>query len=187
MSINSRLTRFTSVLAAITILNSIALAGASWVGTWKLNLSKSEFSPGPPPQSQTVSIGLDYDAFKVIIDGIDAQGNTTHSEYRSKFDGQEVPWKGSPDADTASPRATGIYSYENISKKGGKETITTRVVISLENRTLTAIQTGKDPEGRAVNHRAVYDKTCCFTAGTGSGSDPVLANRATKSQLAASN
>ncbi len=158
MSINSRFTRFICVLAAITILNSIAFAGAPWIGTWKLNLSKSMFSPGPAPQSQTVTFGLSEGGIKVTIDGIDAQGKPTHSEYTSKFDGKEVPWKGNPNADTASPRVIGNRSYENTSKKGGKVTITAKVVVSEGFSTLTATQTGKDSEGRTVNHRAVYDK-----------------------------
>jgi hypothetical protein len=30
-----------------------------FVGTWKLNVAKSKFSPGPPPKSATVTIAPD--------------------------------------------------------------------------------------------------------------------------------
>jgi hypothetical protein len=45
----------------LLMLCALALVAADnpFVGTWKLNVAKSKFSPGPPPQSQTVTIGAD--------------------------------------------------------------------------------------------------------------------------------
>src|SRR5262249_7156109 len=52
-----------------------------WVGTWKVNLAKSTYSPGPKPQTAgTVKIEAVQDGFKTTIDGVNAQGQPTHTE-----------------------------------------------------------------------------------------------------------
>ena len=50
--------------------------------------------------------------------------------YTSKFDAKDVPWAGNPTADTASPKKIHNNSYENLWKKGGKATVTAKVVVS---------------------------------------------------------
>jgi hypothetical protein len=37
------------------VLVSSLLAADAAIGTWKLDIGKSKFSPGPPPQSATVT------------------------------------------------------------------------------------------------------------------------------------
>ena len=64
----------------LLILCTFALMAASdpFVGTWKLNVAKSKFSPGPPLQSQTVTIGADN---KVEVSGTDGTGQTVTWSY----------------------------------------------------------------------------------------------------------
>ena len=143
---------------AMLISSSRALAADNWVGSWKLNGAKSKHSPGPAPKSQTLKFEASPAGITLTSDGVDAQGNATHGGYVSKFDGQSVPWAGNPDADTASPRRIDDNRYENIWKKGGKVTVTARVVVSRDGKTLTVTQTGKDSQGRTVNTTAVYDR-----------------------------
>jgi hypothetical protein len=46
------------VLTGILVATSIGLGqgGDPWIGTWKLNVAKSTFNPGPPLQSNTLKI-----------------------------------------------------------------------------------------------------------------------------------
>ena len=37
-----------------------------WLGTWKLNLAKSTYSPGPPPKSLTVTIEAAGQGMKLV-------------------------------------------------------------------------------------------------------------------------
>jgi hypothetical protein len=63
----------------LLILCALALAADdSFVGTWKLNVAKSKFSPGPAPQSQTVTIGADN---KVEGSGTDSEGQAVNWSY----------------------------------------------------------------------------------------------------------
>jgi hypothetical protein len=140
------------------VLSSSALAAENWLGTWKLNVAKSSFVPAPGPKSLTLKFERTKDGIKFTGDGVDAEGKPTHTEFVSKFDGQEVPYKGNPDADTASPKKIDDNSYENVWKKDGKTTVTGKYVVSEDGKTLNVTQTGTDAKGRTVNSTIIYDK-----------------------------
>jgi hypothetical protein len=143
---------------AIVLARSVALAADNWLGTWKLNVAKSKYSPGPGPKSLTLKFEATADGIKVTSDGVDSEGSATHGEYVSKFDGKDVPWEGNPNADTASAKRIDDNSYENIWKKDGKVTITAKAVVSKSGKTLNITQTGTDSKGRTVNHTLVFDR-----------------------------
>lgn len=143
------------VCAVILVSSSAALAGNNWLGTWTLDTAASKFSPGPAPKSETLTFKQKEDGIKVKYHLVDAEGKEQSGEYLSKFDGKEVPWKGNPDADTASVLRIDDNSYENTWKKGGAVTITAKVVVSPDGKTLTINQVGTDAKGRAVNNTMV--------------------------------
>ncbi|HLN80466.1 MAG TPA: hypothetical protein VK392_04670 [Thermoanaerobaculia bacterium] len=143
---------------ALVLSSSVALAAENWLGTWKLDVAKSKFSPGPGPKSLTLKFETTKNGIKLTSDGVDAGGKATHGEYVSRFDGKDVPWTGNPDADTASARKIDDNSYENVWKKDGKTTITAKAVVSNKGKTFTTTQTGTDSKGRSVNNTVVYDR-----------------------------
>ena len=136
---------------------SLAVAGDNWVGSWKLNASKST-----PSTSGLRVDSLKFEAtaagIKLTSDGTDAQGKATHASYTSKFDGKEVPWTGNPMADTAAPKKVDDNSYVNAWKLAGKGTVTAKVVVSGDGKTLTVTQDGTDAQGGKVHSVTVYDR-----------------------------
>jgi hypothetical protein len=143
---------------AIVLSSSVVLAAENWLGTWKLDLAKSKYSPGPAPKSLTLKYEATPDGIKFTGHGVDADGKATHTMFLSKFDGKEVPYEGNPDADTASPKKIDDNSYENTWKKGGKATTTSNVVVSADGKTMTITHTGTNAKGEAVNNTNVYKK-----------------------------
>jgi len=143
---------------AIVLSGSVALAGENWLGTWKLNVAKSKYSPGPVPKSLTLQFEATEDGIRLTSDGVDSEGKATHAVYVSKFNGTEVPWAGNPDADTSLARKIDDNSYENVWKKGGKTTITAKAVVSKDGKNMTVTLTGTDSKGRTVNNTAVYER-----------------------------
>jgi len=143
---------------AIVLSSAVGLAAENWLGTWKMNVAKSKYSPGPAPKSLTLKFEATADGIKLTSDGVNAAGEATHGEYVSKFDGTDVPWSGNPDADTASAKKIDDSSYENIWKKEGKTTITAKAVVSKDGKTLNITLTGTDSKGRTVNNKLVYDR-----------------------------
>jgi hypothetical protein len=144
-------------LAAL-LSSSTALAADNWVGTWKLNVAASKFSPGPAPKSQVLKFASEKGGIKLTNDEVDGTGKAIKGTYTAKFDGKEVPWKGNPDADTAAPKRIDDNSYDNTWKKGGKVTIVAKVVVSPDGKTLTITQTGKNAKGETVDNTAVLDR-----------------------------
>jgi len=136
---------------------SAAFAGENWLGSWKLNVEKSKLGSGAI-RAQTLKFEATTAGIKLTSDGVDAQGKPMHSGYTSKFDGKDVPWDGNPMADTACPKRTDDNGYENVWKKGGAVTVTAKVTVSKDGKTLTVSQAGKDPQGGAVSSVAVYDR-----------------------------
>jgi hypothetical protein len=62
------------VLALLTVSVGLAAADDPLVGTWKLNLAKSKFSPPPPPQDTTIKYEPDgANGIKVTAEITDAQ------------------------------------------------------------------------------------------------------------------
>ena len=98
------------------------------VGTWKQNLAKSKYIPGPPPKSGTVvKITAVAWGIRVVSDCVNAQGQATHAVYTAKFDGKAYPRKatagGKPDAttyDSIAIKKVDANNYEITEKMKGQ-------------------------------------------------------------------
>src|SRR5262245_61951939 len=64
-----------------------------FVGTWRLNLAKSKYSPGPAPKTNTVSISPLDGGLSIVVDGIDGRGMPIHLEDTAILDGTDRPVK----------------------------------------------------------------------------------------------
>src|SRR5512136_2166165 len=78
-------------LAAVfaTAVPHVGLAQSNpLLGTWKLNLANSKFSPGPPPRSQTLTFAGDGQNLTNTSESIDAQGQATKTVFMHIYDGK---------------------------------------------------------------------------------------------------
>lgn len=132
-------------------------AADGFIGTWKLNESKSKLSPGLAKNS-TVVYEASGDSVKVTIDGTDAAGKPTHSEWTGKFDGKDYPVTGDASSDARALKAVDDHTITFTVKNGGKTTITGRIALSADGKTRTVATTGADSSGKKVTGTAVYDK-----------------------------
>jgi hypothetical protein len=131
----------------------------SFAGTWKLNLAKSKFSPGPAPKSATVMIEAKGDALSTMVTGDAADGTPQHWMYTAGFDGKDNPISGTnPYGDTASRKRINATTIETTMKKGGKVTTVNTLVLSGDGKTLTVTVKGTDPQGRPVSNVQVYER-----------------------------
>ena len=74
---------FTAVCAVALSVSSTAQAPDPFVGTWKLDVAKSTYKPGPAPKSLTVAIDAAGKAFKVAVDGVAGDGTPIKLGYTS--------------------------------------------------------------------------------------------------------
>ncbi len=124
-----------STLALLFAGVVVCLADNPNMGTWKLNEAKSKFSPGSA-KNHTVVYEAAGDKVKVTVDGIDAAGNPTHNEWTGKFDRKYYPVTGDPTSDMRSYRQVNARTLTLTGKKSGKVTLTGRVVVSADPKSL---------------------------------------------------
>ena len=142
--------RLLKLLALNLIVLTLFAADSPFVGTWKLNVSKSKYNPGPPPQSQTRT----WDASgMVMVNSIGATGATSSYGYTIKGDGKEYPTMGAiPNtADKMTSKKIDANTYEANFTKAGKHVETTTFTVSNGGKTLTIHAKGVNPAGEFDN------------------------------------
>jgi hypothetical protein len=128
-------------------------------GTWKLNLAKSKYSPGPPPRSSTVIWEAVGQGLRIRGEGVDAQGKPTKTDSGVFFyDGKSYPTTGNPDYDASSYKQVNASTFEFTRIKAGKVVQTTTTVLSADGKSRTNTQTGVDEKGQRINNVYVWDK-----------------------------
>ena len=75
---------------------SLCVAGDdAFMGTWKLNQSKSSI-PTATYHNNTVVYAQSGDEVTITGDGVDANGKAVHQVWTGKFDGKDYAAKGAP-------------------------------------------------------------------------------------------
>jgi hypothetical protein len=135
----------------------VCLAQDAWMGTWKLNESKSKFAAGSG-KNNTVVYEAAGDQVKVTVDGVDGEGKPSHNEWTGKFDGKEYPVTGDSTSDMRSYKKVDDHTISLTGKKGGKTTLTATITLSADGKSRTVKTKGTDSSGKKMSNTAVYDK-----------------------------
>ena len=154
----------TVTVLAITWFALAVLATAQskdpFVGTWRLNVAKSKYTPGPVPKSTTSTYEAAGKGYKVSVRSEPATGPVQQYSYTTNLDGADSPITGNnPNADTIAVKRIDANTLETVNKKGGKVTTTQRNVVSADGKTRTVTTTGTDGSGQKVNNVAVFEKS----------------------------
>ena len=129
------------------------------IGTWKLDVAKSKYRPGPPPQSLTIRFEAAGKGVKVTTDEVSAEGQTIHTEYTANYDGKDYPITGSATSDTVTLKRIDARTLQRTDKKGGKVVLTFTRKISADGKMLTVAVKGTDAKGQAVKNALVFAKS----------------------------
>jgi hypothetical protein len=151
------------VIVGIAALIAVSAASAQTsepiVGTWKLDVAKSTYVPGPAPKSSTLTIEPAGTGMKVAVDAVNADGSSLKWGFTTMRDGkEEAPVTGHPMFDVVTSTRTSATAGMSVYKKGGKVVMTTKLAIDSDGKTMTLTSTGTDPKGRAVHNVSVYTK-----------------------------
>jgi hypothetical protein len=155
--------RSVGVIVGIAALLAASAASAQTtepiVGTWKLDVAKSSYKPGPAPKSSTLTIEPAGKSLKVAIDAVNADGSPLKWGFTTMRDGkEEAPVTGNPMFDVVTSTRESATAGTNVYKKGGKVAMTTNVAISPDGKMMTITSTGTDPKGQAIHNVAIYTK-----------------------------
>lgn len=130
------------------------------VGTWKLNLAKSKYSPGPPHKEVTVITEAAGPNMTTFVQGADAEGkpiNPAKNKVNVILDGKEHP-NPNPAYDTIVFRRIDANGYESINKKAGKVVTTPTHVVSKDGKTNIVTTKGTNTKGETINNVMVFDR-----------------------------
>ena len=154
------LTAVAVALLAVVGATSLHAQGNPVAGTWKLNLTKSKFDPGPAPKSLTRKVEAQGDGLKYTFEGVGADGKALSYSFAVKFDGKDNPIMGSmpSGAESISAKKIDANNYEATLKKGGKVIGTSKVTIAPDGKVTTVDASGTNAAGAKTHDVQVYDK-----------------------------
>jgi hypothetical protein len=165
---SSRMPVVSFVLLSVSALSATVLFGADMIsGTWKENLGKSTYSPGPPPKGpNSVQFTAVDNGLRVVLNGVNAAGQKTHVEYTVRFDGKDYPVARTLDGkpvenvagETASAKKVDDYTFEFTVARKGRVPGLTRLVVSKDGKTHTATQTGATAQGQPIANTIILEK-----------------------------
>ena len=147
-----------AVGAILAIGTGTVLAADAAVGTWKLNLAKSTFSPGPAPKSQTRTYVESAQGMTVTVKTTAADGKDSPTTLTYKEDGKSYPESGSPDLDMVTITRVDALTIHSTQTKAGATIGTAVRTVSKDGKTLTFAQKGTHANGAKYDNVSVYDK-----------------------------
>jgi hypothetical protein len=129
------------------------------IGTWKLNVAKSTFTPGPGWRSQTRT----YRATPgggVSVDwiGVGARGEAMHVSFISRLDGKDYPMKGSANYDTLNAVRVDALTVKSEEKRDGKVVGIAIRTLSSDGKVMTITDEGTNRKGMKFSQVLVFDR-----------------------------
>ena len=132
------------------------------LGTWKLNVAKSKFTPGPPIKGDTRSYEVNDEGWLIVTtETIQPDGQRTGVRFAAKFDGKAYPQIG-----RFAPTVT-LITYEPVDKltlkytqrdTSGKIVSTNTRTVSGDGTTMTIEQRSTDANGRPVVNVELFER-----------------------------
>jgi hypothetical protein len=153
-------TILTKALVALTITTVAAFGADRTLGTWKLNVEKSKYTPAPlPVKSLTVTREASVGGVKQTATGERSDGTAVNASYTAKYDGTEVHVDGNAPYDTIAVKRVNANTLTDERKKtGGPYNATGRTVVSNGGKTMTWTVKGTNADGKEFTQILVFDK-----------------------------
>jgi hypothetical protein len=133
----------------------------SYAGTWKANMAKSKYEPGPGPKESTrIHEDRGGGFWLITTDTVGPQGQKGHGAYVYKPDGKQYPVAGlnQPGAATISLVYVDPYTVTFTQYADGKAIGTGKRTVSKDGKTMTIETKGTNPQGQPVSSNVVWEK-----------------------------
>lgn len=139
-----------ALFASAVLLAAQANQNSPFTGTWKLNVAKSKFSPGPAPKSETVTIAADG---KVSVEEVTADDKTVNWSFTESD--TAVPIEGMENSTVITKRSGNTVDH---TWKMGTGAETGHGVISKNGKTMKYTMTGTNAQGQTVHNVLIFEK-----------------------------
>lgn len=152
--------RFAYTALTLCLLAGPLLAADNpFLGTWKLDVAKSKYSPGPAPKEVTYKFDQDGDNIRRLATGTNGDGSAMNQD-------SSIPWDGKDHLVTKPPEPPVMVAVTKVNartlhvvvKQGGKITDTIHVVISKDGKTVTSTDDGVNEKNEKVHNVEITEK-----------------------------
>jgi hypothetical protein len=126
------------------------------VGTWRIDLTASQYHPGPPVRSEIRTYARDGQGIVGKIDRVHSDGRRELIEYRADL-GHQVPVSGTRSYDAIRLKRIDQYTTEGVLSHAGRVFGFSRRTLSSDGKTMTITFRREEP-GDMVNNVAIYRK-----------------------------
>jgi hypothetical protein len=125
------------------------------IGTWRLNVSRSRYIPGPAPQSETRTYEVDGTMTKATITRAFVDGRKEIVRYTANYD-NPYPVTGSADIDRILMKRLDAYRSDSVLSHAGRVFGIARRVVAPDGRSMTITFRREGEE--LVNNVAYYER-----------------------------
>lgn len=146
------------LVMGLAITAMAVFAADNSLGTWKLNLNKSKFSPSAPVKSLTPTRVASDGGVTVTTTGEQADGTPINASYTAKYDGTQSPATGAPYDSVSITQVDANTFTAKLKNSGTKYNTSARLVVSSDGKTLTQTLTGTSATGNPITYTMVFDK-----------------------------
>lgn len=126
------------------------------IGTWRLNVAKSKYSPGPPLRSETRVYTRSAAGVKGVVSRVYGDGRAERFEYMANF-GKDIMVTGIPEYDSVTLRKVDGLTSDAVLSHAGTVYGVARRAIAADGRTMTITFDRKSQEIR-IHNVAFYEK-----------------------------
>lgn len=131
-----------------------------FAGTWKLNVSRSQFDANHRPTDATMRWQVEPDgSYLMRAEGTDQNGNAvTEKPQHLRPDGQAYPVEGFPGLTAVAVRQDARTLRAEARREDGSTAGEGSYRVSDDGRSMTAVTAGFDTQLRRFEMRTVWDK-----------------------------
>jgi len=166
MRIASRVLAVALTLVAVVVLMAPIVSGQSvadklYAGTWKANVAKSTYQPGPgPKESIRVHEDRGNGFWLITTDGINAEGQKNHGAYVYKPDGKPYPISGMNQTVVATITLTVVdpFTVQFTQLVNGKPVATGKRTVSKDGKTMMIETKGTNASGQPTSSNVLWEK-----------------------------
>lgn len=145
---------------AIALAAPVAVRAADnpFLGTWRLDLARSTFNPGPPPRAKTLVFSATAEGTLIDETEVEPDGQVLTFKIPYARDGRPTPQNASPAYDMLSVTQPDAYTADWKVMRQGQVIGSAKATVSPDGRTLTMVSDIRPDATSTRSQRSVFDK-----------------------------
>ncbi|MEL6306947.1 MAG: hypothetical protein AAFR81_03575 [Chloroflexota bacterium] len=130
----------------------------SFVGTWILDASQSDYQAGEPPKTAIYTIEADNDVYNITMQWANQEDESLSASYQAHPDGKRYSYEDSDSVDFVVMTRVDDKTLVSESIKDDKTIVWAQRKLSADDNTMQVIQRIFAPDGTQLDNISVYNR-----------------------------